>query len=167
MSESLMRTHEAEGSAEDEAKMELEAKAKLEALAESAKMVQNLLDQGYDYENALNLANISAETYHKYRLYELMRYFVNPDPNNMNFGALSEAVARIKNTREGVNSMSEKLEALIRTREAKKTVKVVRNLLKEGYNKKKALKLVGADAKTYKKYKAIIAKSKAKAKGGN
>lgn len=74
-------------------------------------------------------------------LSELLQYFKKSDPNNNNFGALSEAVRYQKETAEGVGHMCQAVERYGDEREKQGVVEVAKSLLKDGMTPEKVAQI--------------------------
>ncbi len=93
-------------------------------------------------------------------LSKLLQYMADSDPDNNDFGALSQQVIYHKNQSEGVGSMCKAVEEYAKEyakeREEngrnKKAVEIVKNLLKRNFSLDEALKCVEIDLSTYEKF---------------
>lgn len=91
---------------------------------------------------------------------KLLQYMADSDPNNNDFGALSQQVIFHKNQSEGVGSMCKAVEEYAKEyakeREEngrnKKAVEIVKKLLKRNFSLDEALKCAEIDLSTYEKF---------------
>lgn len=107
---------------------------------------------GEEWDNGVHEIYLNAEVKENSQLSEMLQYFRTADPEDRRFGALSETVREQKGIKEEIVDMCKAVEDYAREREASKAVEVVNNLLAEGFNLEKALKLADIDEETYRQY---------------
>lgn len=116
------------------------------------------------WDNRVHEVYLNTEETDDTKLSEMLQYFKTADPEDKRFGALSDAVYRHKDTKEGVLNMCKAVEDYANDRKREwiaegkiesnneKAAKVVRNLLAKNFTLTAALEIAGIDEETYKKY---------------
>lgn len=109
-----------------------------------------------NWDNDVHEIYLNAEETDDTQLSEMLQYFLTANPNDMRFGALSEAVREQKGAKEEIVDMCKAVEDYANERAEQlveiSKVEMVNNLLNEGFTLEKALKIACIDEGTYRKY---------------